>query len=149
MLDEQILALHEQGASAGEIAESLKCTPQAVDYVLARSSPVDFDNNKCLELSAIVMDVARHGEYEHNRLRAAMFGIEVGRGIKKNRSDLPNISAAQINQVIIAAHNDVLKFVTNGRQPNVAQETGGTNGAPAEKPIEISQQSTTTEIPKD
>jgi hypothetical protein len=85
------------------------------------------------------MDVARHGEHEHNRLRAAMFGIEVGRGIKKNRSDLPNISAAQINNVIIAAHQDVLKFVTHGRQqPSVAQETGGDNRAPTEKPIEVS-----------
>ena len=130
MLDAQILELHKQGTAPEQIAEALNCSLPAVQYVLRRESKEDFSNDDCLEMANIIKTIARGAENERNRLTAAMFAIEVGRGIKKNKSDLPFVNAVQINQLILNAHKDVLNFVTRG----AAQEDPGNNRASEEVP---------------
>ena len=132
MLDAQILELHKQGTAPEQIAESLNCSLPAVQYVLRRESKEDFSNDDCLEMANIVKSIARDAENERNRLTAAMFAIEVGRGIKKNRSELPFVNAVQINQLILNAHKDVLNFVTRGP----AQEDPGNSGTGEEVPTQ-------------
>ena len=130
MLDAQILELHKQGTAPEQIAEALNCSLPAVQYVIRRESKEDLSNDDCLEMANIIKTIARGAENERNRLTAAMFAIEVGRGIKKNKSDLPFVNAVQINQLILNAHKDVLNFVTRGP----AQEDPGNSGTGEEVP---------------
>lgn len=143
MLDAQILELHKQGTAPEQIAESLNCSLPAVQYVLRRESKEDFSNDDCLEMANIVKSIARDAENERNRLTAAMFAIEVGRGIKKNRSELPFVNAVQINQLILNAHKDVLNFVTRGP----AQEDQGNRGTGEEVPTQDGEAGSNTSPP--
>lgn len=135
MLSAQVNALSSQGAPPEEISSALNIPVEAVKYHQAREQNTDFDDESCREFAAIIKQIATAGDNERNRLTAATFGYEVGRGLKKRMGDAPNVNITQLNQLIHQANNFINNVVPDcepgpTRALEEAPRVGGHEQAP-------------------
>jgi len=126
MLSAQVEALASQGAPPEEISTALNIPVEAVKYHQAREQNTDFDDETCKEFATIIKNIAACGDNERNRLTAATFGYEVGRGLKKRMSEAPGVNIVQLNQLIHQANN----FINNVVPDSQPGPTGALEEAP-------------------
>jgi hypothetical protein len=136
MIELQVTALHEQGASAAEIAEQLNLPLQSVEYTLARVTKEDFSEDDAQQMAGVIKQIAFNGDNERTRLQAAMFGYEVKRGLRKKGSELPAVSITQPNQLIINAERNISNIVPN-LTAEKARGTGAAYTAKGSNPPEV------------
>ena len=130
-IDQQIDGLAAQGCAPAEIAEALGLDQRVVELRLFAKGDLDFDNDAMKEAASVIQQVVRLGESETNRLKAAMFVIEVGRGHKVPKRERPQVNILAVQQAILTS-NDKLNAAlfgggahfTGGEAPEIQRTEG-------------------------
>ena len=112
MLSAQISELVAQGCDSGQVAEALGVSEVAVKAVVADKIALDFSDEDLGAAIDTLGQVARYGENERNRTQASMFIYEVKKGLKVAKNNDRQLPLTQINQLIIAANDDIARFAT-------------------------------------
>ena len=128
MLGAQIAALVEQGLSADQVAEALDVSEVTVKAasVGTETPALDFSDEDLAAAIDGISQVARYGENERNRVQCATFIYEVKKGLKKAKADDRQLPITQINQLIIAANDDIARFASRksvGRGDRMTSES--------------------------
>lgn len=114
MIGAQIVELVNQGMSAEQVAEALDVSEVAVKSAVASSGAetpaLDFSDEDLAAAIDGIAQVARYGENERNRVQCGIFIYEVKKGLKKAKADDQKLPITQINQLIIAANDDIARF---------------------------------------
>lgn len=130
MIGAQICELVNQGMSAAQVAEALDVSEVAVKSAVAASGTetpaLDFSDEDLAAAIDGISQVARYGENERNRVQCGIFIYEVKKGLKKAKADDQKLPITQINQLIIAANDDIARFASRksvGRGDRITSES--------------------------